>query len=55
MKLEPSAPDTGAQNGGTERSGRVLKNKIRTMAIGTNLLDELWPEVHPSGAFSGKT
>jgi hypothetical protein len=45
MKLEPSAPYTGAQNGGAERSGGVLKSKIRTMVIGANLPDELWPEV----------
>jgi hypothetical protein len=34
MRLEPSAPYTGAQLGDTERSGSVVKDRIRTMAIG---------------------
>jgi hypothetical protein len=34
MKVEPSVPYTGAQLGGAERSGGVVKERIRTMAIG---------------------
>jgi hypothetical protein len=45
IKLEPSAPYTGAQLGGAERSGGVEKEKIHTMAIGANLPEDLWPEI----------
>src|SRR5262249_46187547 len=31
IKLEPSAPHTQSQNGGAERSGGVIKEKIRAM------------------------
>jgi Reverse transcriptase (RNA-dependent DNA polymerase) len=51
MRVEPSAPYTGAQNGGAERSGGVLKNEIRAMAIGANLPDELWPEVSRAAVY----
>ena len=37
VKVEPSAPYTRAQLGGAERSGGVVKERIRTMAIGANL------------------
>jgi hypothetical protein len=43
--LEPSAPDTQAQNGGAERSGGVVKDKSRTIRIDANLPWELWPEI----------
>ncbi|KAL2125978.1 hypothetical protein VTI74DRAFT_2034 [Chaetomium olivicolor] len=43
-KIEPSAPDTPAQNGGAERSGGVIKEKARAMRIGANLPAQLWPE-----------
>jgi hypothetical protein len=43
--VEPSAPDTQAQNGGAERSGGVNKEKSRTMRLDANLSWELWPEI----------
>jgi hypothetical protein len=43
--VEPSAPDTQAQNGGAERSGGVNKEKSRAMRLDANLPWELWPEV----------
>jgi hypothetical protein len=43
--IEPSAPDTQAQNGGAERSGGVNKEKACAMRLDANLLWELWPEV----------
>jgi hypothetical protein len=45
IRLEPSAPDTQAQNGGAERSGGVIKDKARTMRLDANLPWELWPEI----------
>ncbi|KAL6152339.1 hypothetical protein ACJQWK_04811 [Exserohilum turcicum] len=45
IAVEPSAPDTQAQNGGAERSGGVNKEKARAMRLDANLLWELWPEV----------
>jgi hypothetical protein len=43
--VEPSAPDTQAQNGGAERSGGVNKEKTRAMRLDANLSWELWPEI----------
>jgi hypothetical protein len=43
--VEPSAPDTQAQNGGAERSGGVNKEKARAMRLDANLLWQLWPEI----------
>ena len=45
IRLEPSAPDTQAQNGGAERSGGVVKDKSRAMRLDANLPWELWPEI----------
>jgi hypothetical protein len=45
VKVEPSAPYTRAQLGHAERSGGVVKERIRTMAIGANLPEGLWPEI----------
>jgi len=44
IKPECTAPDTLAQNGGSERSGRVLVTKGRTMRIEAKLPANLWPE-----------
>jgi hypothetical protein len=41
MKVEPSTPYTGAQLGGAERSGGVVKERIRTMGIESNFPEEL--------------
>lgn len=43
--LEPSAPDTQAQNGGAERSGGVIKDTARAIRLDANLPWELWPEI----------
>ena len=45
IKMEPSAPDTQAQNGGAERSGGVIKEKARAMRLDANLPWEMWPEI----------
>jgi hypothetical protein len=45
IRIEPSAPDTQAQNGGAERSGGVIKEKARAIRIDANLPWELWPEI----------
>ena len=37
IKPERTAPDTPAQNGGSERSGRVIVTKGRTMRVEANL------------------
>ena len=51
IKLEPSAPYTGAQLGGAERPGGVIKEKTRTMAIGANLPEDLWPEISRAATY----
>ena len=43
--MEPSAPNTPAQNGGAERLGGVIAEKIRVMRAGAKLLAVLWPEI----------
>jgi len=37
IRIEPSAPDTQAQNGGAERSGGVIKEKARAIRLDANL------------------
>jgi Reverse transcriptase (RNA-dependent DNA polymerase) len=51
MKVEPSAPYTGAQLGGAERSGGVVKERIRAMGIGSNFPEELWPEISRAAVY----
>jgi len=43
--VEPLAPNTPAQNGGAERSGGVIAEKIRVMRAGAKLPAVLWPEI----------
>jgi hypothetical protein len=43
--MEPSAPNTQAQNGGAERSGGVVKEKARANRLGANLPRDMWPEI----------
>ena len=45
FKAERTALDTPAQNGGSERSRRVLITKSCTMRIEANLPANLWPEI----------
>lgn len=49
--VEPSAPDTQAQNGGAERSGGVIKEKSRAMRLDANLPWAIWPEVVRSAVY----
>ena len=51
MVLEPSAPYTNSQIGGAERSGGVIKIKIRAMGIGANLPEYLWPEISRAAVY----
>ena len=51
IRLEPSAPYTQAQNGGAERSGGVIKDKIRSMRAGAKLPAELWPEISRAAVY----
>jgi hypothetical protein len=60
MKVEPSAPYTGSQLGGAERSGGVVKEKIRTgkftrKIVARNLVRQLTytielPNIHTTGS-----
>ena len=49
LKLEPSAPYTQAQNGGAERLGGVIKQKIRAMR--GKLPSSLWPEISRAAVY----
>jgi len=56
IKPERTAPDTPAQNGGSERSGRVIVTKARTMRIEANLPADMWPEtVKAAGYIANRT
>jgi hypothetical protein len=52
LKAERTAPDTPAQNGGSERSGRVIITKGRTMRIEANLSANLWPEIVKASGYT---
>jgi hypothetical protein len=45
IRLEPSAPNTQAQNGGAERSGAMIKEKARCNRIDAHLPRNMWPEI----------
>ena len=51
IKIDPSAPYTQAQNRGAERSGGVLKDKIRAMHAGARLPTQLWPEISRAAVY----
>ncbi|EKG08999.1 Integrase catalytic core, partial [Macrophomina phaseolina MS6] len=51
ITLETSSPGTPAQNGHAERSGSVLITKARSMRIGANLPQNLWPEIVTAAAY----
>ena len=50
-QIEPSAPDTQAQNGAAERSGGVIKDKARAMRLDANLPWQMWPEIVRSAVY----
>ena len=52
IKPERTAPDTPAQNGGSERSGRVIVTKGRTMRIEANLPANMWPETVKAAGYT---
>lgn len=45
IRVEPSAPDTQAQNGGAERAGGVIETKARSMRAGAKLPEDLWIDI----------
>jgi hypothetical protein len=45
IKIEECAPRTQQQNGSGERSGGMVKEKTRLLAIDSNLPKQLWPEL----------
>ena len=51
MRIEPSAPYTGPQNGAAERSGGVIKDKSRAMREGARLPAKLWPEISRAAVY----
>jgi hypothetical protein len=56
IKAERTAPDTPAQNGGSERAGRMLITKARTMRIAAKLPANMWPEIiKTAGYISNRT
>ena len=51
IKVEPSPAYTQALNGAAERSGGMVKNTIRAMAIGANLPHSLWRETSKTAVY----
>ena len=51
ISFEPSAPDTAAQNGHSERKGGILAIKARAMRLQANLPQSLWPWVIQTAGF----
>jgi hypothetical protein len=45
IRIKPSPPYTQALNRGAERSGGVVKQKIRSMRASSKLLAALWKEI----------
>jgi hypothetical protein len=45
IRVDESAPRTQQQNGSGERSGGVVKEKVRLLIIDSNLPSGLWPEM----------
>ena len=51
IKVEPSPPYTQALNGGAERSGGVVKQKIRSMRASSKLPAALWREISKAAVY----
>ena len=45
ISLQSFAPDTHAQNGGTERFGRLIMEKTRAIRLSANLPHKLWKKI----------
>ena len=51
VRTEPSPAYTQSLNGAAERSGGMVKNTIRAMAIGANFPDTLWREISKTAVY----
>jgi len=51
IRIEPSPPYTQALNGGAERSGGVVKQKINSMRMGSKLPTALWKEISKTAVY----
>ena len=51
IRIEPSPPYTQALNGGAERSGGVVKQKIRSMRASSKLPTALWKEISKTAVY----
>jgi hypothetical protein len=51
IRIEPSPPYTQSSNGGAERSGGVVKQKIRSMRTSSKLPTALWKEISKSAIY----
>jgi hypothetical protein len=47
------APDTLAQNGGSEKVGHYIIIRARTIAIDANLLHDLWLKAYKTAIYLG--
>jgi type IV secretory pathway TrbF-like protein len=47
------APDTLAQNGGSEKVGHYIIMRARTIAIDANLLHDLWLKAYKTAIYLG--
>jgi hypothetical protein len=51
--IEVIAPDTLAQNGGSEKAGYYIIMRARTIAIDANLLYDLWLKAYKTAIYLG--
>src|SRR5881275_1547514 len=51
LKIDPSPPYTQALNGGAERSGGVVKDKLRSMRTSSKLPKALWREMSRAAVY----
>ena len=51
--VEVTAPDTLAQNGGSEKAGHYIIMQACSMAIDANLLPDLWPKAYKTAIYLG--
>jgi len=51
--VEVTAPDTPAQNGGSEKAGHYITMQARSMAIDANLPYNLWLEAYKTAIYLG--
>ena len=53
IKIEASAPNNQAQNGGAERANGVLKQRAAALHISSRLPKDLWREFYRAGIYLG--